>query len=185
MQLLAVVLPHEGVVDTSIVAEAVGALAVVGLEDEVVGAGADNQAVVGAEGIGDLTLLGGGEGDILGGAVVVADGLQVGDALGEAGRHLAEVAAVADDARQLTRQGVERGVEDEAATVVAADALVGGTGRQQEGDEPTGISAHRPKSFRSASVMRSKWKPSSVCCMRASIWGLQRLPMEPSWVWWI
>ena len=42
---------------------------------------------------------------------------------------------------------------------------------------------HPSRSNRSASATRSKWKPLSVSSMSWVIRSLQRLPIEPSWVW--
>ena len=135
MELLAVVLPGQWVTGAVVVGEAVRTLTVVGLQGEIVGAGAYDETVVGTEGEVDLALLGSGEGDVLRGSVVVAGGLQVAHSLRDTRLDLAEMATVAQYARQLTRQGVERRVENEVATVVAADGLVARTGRQTDKNE--------------------------------------------------
>lgn len=41
--------------------------------------------------------------------------------------------------------------------------------------------SHDSNAF-SASVIRSKWKPSNVCCISALMRSLHKLPMLPSWV---
>ena len=46
------------------------------------------------------------------------------------GLYLAEMPAVAQDAREMAGQGMKGGVEDEAATVLTADGVVGIAGRQ-------------------------------------------------------
>ncbi len=40
-------------------------------------------------------------------------------------------------------------------------------------------------SFFTASSIFWNWKPLTTSSMRACILSLQRLPMEPSWVWWM
>ena len=128
---MAVVLPGERIAVASVVREAVGALAVPRDEDEVIGAGTDDDTVVGTEVVVELGLAFRREGHIVFGAVVVTGGLQMTDALViDIGLYLTEVAVVADDAREMTGQGMEGGVEDEAATVITADAVVGIAGRQ-------------------------------------------------------
>ena len=167
---MAVVLPGEGIAVASVIREAVGALAVPREQGEIIAASADDDAVVGAEVVIKLGLAFCGEGYIVLGVVEVAGGLQMADALViDIGLHLAEVAVVAQDACEMTGQGMERGVEDELTAVLTADAVVGVAGHQHQTEHAEYVpeSVHLPKSLRSASVIRSKWKPSSVCCMRA------------------
>ena len=98
------------------------------------------------------------------------------------GLYLAEMAVITYDARQMTGQGMEGGVEDELTTVLTTDAVVGIAGyhHQTDGQKHEFESVHLPNSLRSASVIRSKWKPSRACCMICPISSLQRLPIEPS-----
>ena len=127
-ELLAVLLPGEGIVGAAVVGETVGALSVVGDKSHVVAAGAHDDAVIGAEDTGGLRLALGVDADILGTAVVVARGMEMAHTLLKAGLDLTEMAVVAEDARELAGQWMKGGVEGETTAVVAVDALVGSAG---------------------------------------------------------
>ena len=103
----AVLLPGQGITGAAILLKTVGALALIGDEHIVIAAGADDDAVVGTKYATLLVLKFGGERNILCGTIVVAGGLDMTDALLQAGLHFAEMAGIADDARQLTRYRME------------------------------------------------------------------------------
>ena len=107
----AVVLPGQGITGAAILLKAVGTLALIGDEDIVVAAGADNDAVVGTKYATLLVLTIGGKRNILCGIIVVASGLDMTDALIQTGLHFAEMARIADDARQLTRYRMELSIK--------------------------------------------------------------------------
>ena len=131
VELQSAFLPFEGIVRIVILLQAVGALSVVGYQTVIVTAGADDDAVVGTEGVGYLALLFRAEEDVLFGAVVVAGGLQAAYTSVHIALHHTEMSGVAEDRRQLTGQGMERGVEDEVAMVVAGDGIFHLTGRKE------------------------------------------------------
>ena len=115
--------------------QAVGALAVVGYQTVFVTAGADDDAVVCPESVGHLTFLCRAEEDILSVSVVVAGGLQSADTVEHIALNLTEVPGVAEDGRQLTGQGMERGVENEITMVVVGDGIFHLTAAHQQGAE--------------------------------------------------
>ena len=115
--------------------QAVGALAVVGYQAILVTAGADDNAVVGPESVGHLTFLCRAEEDVLSVTVVVAGGLQSADTVEHIALNLTEVPGVAEDGRQLTGQGMERGVENEITMVVVGDGIFHLTAAHQQGAE--------------------------------------------------
>ena len=156
MELLPIVLPGQRVVVAIVIVETIGTLAVVGLEGEIISACSDNKTIVSAKSEMNLTLFGGGKSNNLSGTIIVAGGLQKGDTLREIGRYLTEMTAITHDARQLARQGVERRVENETATVVPTDTLISCTSGKQEYDQTNESMFHLPRSFRSAWSIRSK-----------------------------
>ena len=107
----AVFLPGQGITGAAILLKTVGALALIGDEHIVVAAGADDDAVVGTKYATLLVLTIGGKRNILCGIIVVAGGLDMTDALLQTGLHLAEMARIADDARQLTRYRMELSIK--------------------------------------------------------------------------
>ena len=128
MELLAVVLPGQGITGAAILFKTVGALALIGDEHIVVAAGADDDTVVGAKYTVLLVLKFGGKRNILDGIIVVAGGLDMTDALFLAGLHFTEMARIAQDARQLTRYRMELRIEKEVASVLAIDSVFGVAG---------------------------------------------------------
>lgn len=123
VELLAIVMPRKGIAGAAKLAKTVGALALVGDEDIVVAAGADDDAVAGSEHTALLFLWFGAEEDVLCGTVVVAGGHQMAGAVLYVGLNLAEVPGIAEDACQLTRLWVELRVEEEVALVLAVDGI--------------------------------------------------------------
>ena len=119
----AVLLPGQGITGAAILLKTVGALALIGDEDIVVAAGADDDTVVGAKYTVLLVLKFGGKRNILCGFIVVAGGLDMTDALLLAGLHFTEMARIAQDARQLTRYRMELRIEEEIAAVFAIDSV--------------------------------------------------------------
>ncbi len=131
VELQSAFLPGEGIVRVVMLFQAVGALSVVGYQAVLVTAGADDDAVVGTEGVGYLAFLLRAEEDVLFIAVVVAGGLQTAYTSVHITLNHTEVSGVAENRRQLTGQGMERGVEDEVATVIAGDGIFHLTGRKE------------------------------------------------------
>ena len=125
VELEAVLLPRQGVAGAAVLLKTVGALAFIGDEHIVVAAGADDDAVVGAQDAGLLVLKVGGEGDVLEGTVVVAGGLQMSYAAVDASLDLTEVAGIAEYRRQLAGHGVELRVEKEVTAVLAVNGVFG------------------------------------------------------------
>lgn len=99
MELLAVVLPGQGITGAAVLVETVGALAFIGDKGVVVAAGADNDAVTGSEGTALLVLAVGAEEDVLSCPVVVASGLQMTGVIPHLSLNLTEMAWVADNRR--------------------------------------------------------------------------------------
>ena len=111
MELGAVFLPGQGITGAAILLKTVGALALIGDEDIVVAAGADDDAVVGTKYATLLVLTVGGERNILDGTIVVACGLDMTDALLLTGLNVTEMARIADDTSQLTRYRMELSIK--------------------------------------------------------------------------
>lgn len=124
MELLAVVLPGQGITGAAVLVETVGALAFIGDKGVVVAAGADNDAVTGSEGTALLVLAVGAEEDVLSCPVVVASGLQMTGVIPHLSLNLTEMAWVADNRRQLTGLGVQLRVEEEVTLVLAIDDIL-------------------------------------------------------------
>ena len=124
MELLAVVLPGQGITGAAVLVETVGALAFIGDKGVVVTAGADDDAVTGSEGAALLVLAVGAEEDILSCPVVVASGLQMTGVIPHLSLNLTEMAWVADNRRQLTGLGVQLRVEEEVTLVLAIDDIL-------------------------------------------------------------
>lgn len=81
-------------------------------------------------------------------------------------------------------------VEGQIAVIVAVSELgiAAGTEHRPDGchHQDMGYTlCHPSTSFRSASVTCSKWNPHSVSCIRAATCSLHKLPIDPSWVWWM
>ena len=129
MKLGAVFLPRQGITGTAILLKAVGTLALIGDKHIVVAAGADDDAVVGTKYAALLVLTVSGNWHILDGTIVVAGGLDMTDALVQAGLNVTEMARIADDACQLTRHRVKLRIKKEIATVLAIDGVFSITGR--------------------------------------------------------
>lgn len=125
----AVFLPGQGITGAAILLKTVGALALIGDEDIVVAAGADNDAVVGTKYATLLVLTVGGERNIFDGTIVVACGLDMTDALLLTGLNVTEMARIADNARQLTRHWMKLCIEEEIAAVLAIDCVFSVAGR--------------------------------------------------------
>ena len=124
IELLAVVLPRQGLTGAAVLVETVGALAFIGDKGVVVAAGADNDAVTGSEGTALLVLAVGAEEDVLSCPVVVASGLQMTDVIPHLSLNLTEMAWVVDNRRQLTGLGVQLRVEEEVTLVLAIDDIL-------------------------------------------------------------
>ena len=124
MELLAVVLPGQGITGAAVLVETVGALAFIGDKGVVVAAGADNDAVAGSECAALLVLAVGAEEDVLSSPVVVAGGLQMAGVIPHLSLNLTEMAWVADNRRQLTGLGVQLRVEEEVTLVLAIDDIL-------------------------------------------------------------
>ena len=124
MELLAVVLPRQGITGAAVLVETVGALAFIGDKGVVVTAGADDNAVAGSECAALLVLAVGAEEDVLSCPVVIAGGLQMADVVPHLSLNLTEMAWVADNRRQLTGLGVQLRVEEEVTLVLAIDDIL-------------------------------------------------------------
>ena len=124
MELLAIVLPREGITGATILVETVGALTFVSDEDVVVAAGTDDDAVVGPKHTTLLVLTVCTEQDVLKVSVIIASGLEMANTFLQTGFNLTEVPRVAKNARQLTRLWMKLGVEDEITLVLTIDSIL-------------------------------------------------------------
>ena len=130
MEQLAIVLPRQGVIDTSIVRQTVRTLSVVGNElAYVITTHTDNNTIVGPQVKGHLGLSLGSQGDILRRIIKVTGGLQMTHTLIiDIGLDLTEMTAVAQDTCQMAWQRMEGGVEEETAAISTANSVISVTG---------------------------------------------------------
>lgn len=124
MELLAIVLPREGVTSAAELTETVGALALIGDKDIVVAAGANDNTVVCTKDTALLVLTVGGEWNILYGTIIVAGGLDMTDTLVQTGLYLTEMTRVANDARQLTRLWMKLCVEEKITPILTVYGIL-------------------------------------------------------------
>lgn len=130
-QLVAALLPSQGVSRTAKLVQAVGTLSLVGNEHVIITAGADDDAVVSPKDTTLLILTLCAEQDIFYIPVVIAGGLQTAKPPLHAGFNLTEVSWVAKDARQLAGHRMDLRVEDEITLVLTIDSVFSLTGCQE------------------------------------------------------
>jgi len=126
MEQLAIVLPRQGIIDTSIVRQTVGTLSVVGNElANFITTHTDDNAIVGSKIECHLCLSLGRQGDVLRRIIVVTGGLQMTHTLIiDVGLDLTEMAAVAQDACQMAWQRMEGGIKEETAAISTTDIVI-------------------------------------------------------------
>jgi hypothetical protein len=130
MEQLAIVLPRQGIIDTSIVRQTVRTLSVVGNElANFITTHTNDNAIVGPQVKGHLGLSLGSQGDILRRIIKVTGGLQMTHTLIiDIGLDLTEMTAVAQDTCQMAWQRMEGGVEEETTTIGTANSVISVTG---------------------------------------------------------
>ena len=130
MEQLAIVLPRQGVIDTSIVRQTIRALPIIGNKlAYVITTHTDNNTIVGPQVKGHLGLSLGSQGDILRRIIKVTGGLQMTHTLiVDVGLDLTEMTAVAQDTCQMAWQRMEGGVEEETTTIGTANSVISVTG---------------------------------------------------------
>ena len=130
MEQLAIVLPRQGIIDTSIVRQTVRTLSIVGNElANFITTHTNDNAIVGTQVKSHLGLSLGSQGDILCRIIKVTGGLQMTHTLiVNVGLDLTEMAAVAQDTCQMAWQRMEGGVEEETTTISTTNRVISITG---------------------------------------------------------
>ena len=130
MEQLAIILPRQGVIDTSIVRQTVRTLSVVGNElANFITTHTNDNAIVGPQVKGHLGLSLGRQGNVLRRIIVVTGGLHMAHALIiKVCLNLTEMTAVAQDTCQMAWQRMEGGIEEETATIGTTDIVISVTG---------------------------------------------------------
>ena len=130
MEQLAVVLPRQGIIDTSIVRQTIRTLSIVGNERaDVITTHTNDNAIVGTQVKSHLGLSLGSQGDILYRIIKVTGGLQMTHTLIiDIGLNFTEMTTVAQDACQMAWQRMEGGVEEETTTISTTNRVISVTG---------------------------------------------------------
>lgn len=130
MEQLAIVLPRQGIIDTSIVSQTVRTLSIVGNERaNVITTHTNDNAIVGPQVKSHLGLSLGSQGNVLRRIIVVTRGLQMTHTLiVDIGLDLTEMAAVAQDTCQMAWQRMKGGVEEETTTISTTNRVISVTG---------------------------------------------------------
>ena len=133
MEQLAIVLPRQGIIDTSIVRQTVRTLSIVGNElANFITTHTNDNAIVGTQIKSHLGLSLGSQGDILCRIIKVTGGLQMTHTLiVDIGLDLTEMTTVAQDTCQMAWQRMEGGVEEETTTISTTNRVISVTGCQQ------------------------------------------------------
>ena len=133
MEQLAIVLPCQGVIDTSIVSQTVRTLSIVGNERaDVITTHTNDNAIVGTQVKSYLGLSLSSQGDILCRIIKVTGGLQMTHTLIiDIGLNFTEMTTVAQDTCQMAWQRMEGGVEEETTTISTTNRVISVTGCQQ------------------------------------------------------